>query len=78
MGLNNGIISFVMQVSNRKYFKHDPYYLLDIFITSSHHRMTCILLRVCHVLSLRLTSPLSIYINDKPRVWALSMLGSQH
>ena len=53
---------------------HDPYYLLDIFITSSHHRMTHILPRICHMLSLPLTSPLSNYINDKPRVE--SSLGS--
>ena len=41
----------------------DPYFLLDIFITSSHHRMTCIpLLIFCYVLSVPLIpSYLSVY-----------------
>ena len=53
---------------------NNPYYLLDIFITSLHHRMTHIpSLRICHMLSLPLTSCLSIYIGDKPKSKALRL-----
>ena len=51
---------------------HNPYLLLDIFIASLHHRMTGVPMpRICHMLSLPLTSPLSVYISDKPIVKAL-------
>ena len=58
---------------------NDPCYLLDIFITSSHLRMTHISsLRICYVLSLPLTSSLSIYISDKQKSKALLTLLMLH